>query len=88
MKVNNPNYLNGLTVSVEQINAAVEGGGAGLTPEQTVTLGKIDGLQASASEIDNSVMMVGNIKNYGGINGKAETFPSSRRCSGEDKSQR
>ena len=55
MKVNNPNYLNGLTVSAEQINAAVEGGGAGLTPEQTTTLGKIDGITSSASEIDNSV---------------------------------
>ena len=55
MKVNNPNYLNGLTVSAEQINAAVEGGGAGLTPEQAATLGKIDGLNSSASEIDNIV---------------------------------
>ena len=55
MKVNNPNYLNGLTVSVEQINAAVEGGGAGLTPEQTTTLDKLDGITSSASEIDNVV---------------------------------
>lgn len=57
MKVNNPNYLNGLTVSAEQINAAVEGGGAGLTPEQTTTLGKLDGITSSASEIDDSVGM-------------------------------
>lgn len=55
MKVNNPNYLNGLTVSAEQINAVVEGGGAGLTPEQTEALGKIEGLKASASEIDNII---------------------------------
>ena len=55
MKLNNPDYLNGLTVSAEQINAAVEGGGAGLTPEQAATLGKINGLQSSASEIDNTI---------------------------------
>ena len=56
MKVNNPNYLNGLTVSAEQINAAVEGGGAGLTPEQTAALGKIVGLESSASEIDGNII--------------------------------
>ena len=55
MKLNNPNYLNGLTVSVEQINAAVEGGGTGLTPEQTTTLDKLDGITSSASEIDGNI---------------------------------
>ena len=65
MKVNNPNYLNGLTVSAEQINAAVEGGGAGLTPEQTATLGKLDGITSSASEIDAVVgSATTNIKTY------------------------
>lgn len=52
MKLNNPNYLNGLKSSVEQINAAVEGGGAGLTPEQTTTLDKLEDITSSASEID------------------------------------
>ena len=55
MKVNNPNYLNGLTVSAEQINAAVEGGGAGLTPEQTAALGKIEGLENNAEVLDSLV---------------------------------
>lgn len=58
MKINNPNYLNGLTVSAEQINAAVEGGGTGLTPEQIAVLGEIEGLEASASEIDNTINMI------------------------------
>ena len=40
MKVNNTNYLNGLTVSAEQINAAVEGGGGNVTTEQQITLAK------------------------------------------------
>lgn len=55
MKVNNPNYLNGLTVSAEQINTMVEGGGTGLTPEQTTTLAKLDGINSSASKIDSAV---------------------------------
>ena len=67
MKVNNPNYLNGLTVSAEQINAAVEGGGAGLTPEQIAALGKINGLEASASEIDNVAEFFNNICYTGNV---------------------
>ena len=55
MKVNNPNYLNGLTVSAEQINAAVEGSGTSLTIEQTAAIAKIEGLEASASEINEAI---------------------------------
>ena len=67
MKVNNPNYLNGLTVSAEQINAVVEGGGAGLTTAQTEALGKIEGLEASANEIDLAVSMA-NISKFNFLN--------------------
>ena len=61
MKVNNPNYLNGLTVSAEQINAVVKGGGAGLTPEQTTTLDKLGGITSSAGEIDGVVTKINDV---------------------------
>jgi hypothetical protein len=50
-------------------------GEKGLTPNQIAdSIEKINGLQASASEINNSIMLVGNIRNYVDGSGGDETI--------------
>ena len=65
--------LEGDTKSLMEKIASGDIGGSGtsLTTEQTAALGKIEGLEASASKIDNSLVKKLNILDYGAVGGNA-----------------